>query len=163
MTTSAVVESSGPADDREQRTIAAALGGDASARRVVMAAVRPAALSYCRARLGVGDRATAIAVEVSRTVEAQLHGRPRSGLQIYALVHAIAVTAVDDAGPARPEASASGMPATLAQLTEPEREVLILRVAVGLTVLETAAALDRSPSAVRLIQHRALERLRQAR
>ncbi|WP_336920771.1 RNA polymerase sigma factor ShbA [Aquipuribacter sp. SD81] len=41
-----------------------------------------------------------------------------------------------------------------------QREVLVLRVAVGMSTDETAAALGMSPGAVRVTQHRALARLR---
>jgi RNA polymerase sigma-70 factor (ECF subfamily) len=42
------------------------------------------------------------------------------------------------------------------------REVIVLRVVVGLTTEETAAALGTSRGAVRIDQHRALRRLREA-
>lgn len=166
MTTSTIVSPTGPAHDREQRTtttVAAALDGDPLALRVVMAGVRPAVLRYCRARLGVGDLAGAVAVDVSRVVEEALSGRARSGLQIHAFVYAIVSAAVDvAAGPAAPGASAGVLPAVLARLATPEREALVLRVAVGLTVDETAAAVGSSSAAVRISQHRALERMREA-
>lgn len=168
MTVSTMTAPTGSADDRQQRTttaVAAALDGDPLALRVVMAGVRPAVSRYCRARLGVGDRASAVAADVCREVERELHSRPRSGLQIHAFVHAIVITAVDGAepDPAGIAASGSGMTATLTQLAHWDREVLVLRVAVGLTVCETAAALGSSSAAVRLAQHRALDRLRELR
>ncbi|MGJ7440148.1 RNA polymerase sigma factor ShbA [Aquipuribacter sp. MA13-6] len=46
------------------------------------------------------------------------------------------------------------------QLPGQQREVLVLRVAVGMSTEETAAALGMSPGAVRVAQHRALARLR---
>jgi RNA polymerase sigma-70 factor (ECF subfamily) len=46
------------------------------------------------------------------------------------------------------------------QLPGQQREVLVLRVAVGLSTEETAAALGLSPGAVRVTQHRGLARLR---
>jgi RNA polymerase sigma factor (sigma-70 family) len=48
----------------------------------------------------------------------------------------------------------------LACLTGEQREVLLLRVVAGLSVDETAQAVDRRPGAVRALQHRALARLR---
>ncbi|MFI9009676.1 RNA polymerase sigma factor ShbA [Actinosynnema sp. NPDC053489] len=45
-------------------------------------------------------------------------------------------------------------------LPEKQREVLVLRVVVGLTAEQTAAAVDATPGAVRVAQHRALTRLR---
>jgi RNA polymerase sigma-70 factor (ECF subfamily) len=48
----------------------------------------------------------------------------------------------------------------LATLPDVQREVLTMRIAVGLSANETAEALDLSPVHVRVIQHRALARLR---
>jgi RNA polymerase sigma-70 factor (ECF subfamily) len=48
----------------------------------------------------------------------------------------------------------------LGQLPETQRELLILRVAVGLSAAETGAVLGMSTAAVRVMQHRALTRLR---
>ena len=45
-------------------------------------------------------------------------------------------------------------------LTARQREVLILRIAVGLSAEETAEAVGSTPGAVRVTQHRALSRLR---
>lgn len=48
----------------------------------------------------------------------------------------------------------------LAALPEHQRELVLLRVAVGLTAEETGQMLGMSPGAVRVAQHRALSRLR---
>ena len=48
----------------------------------------------------------------------------------------------------------------LATLSQKHQEVLILRVAVGLSAQETADALGSTPGAVRVLQHRALAALR---
>ncbi len=48
----------------------------------------------------------------------------------------------------------------LANLPEHQRELVLLRVAVGLTAEETGQMLGMSPGAVRVAQHRALSRLR---
>lgn len=48
----------------------------------------------------------------------------------------------------------------LAQLTERQREVLVLRTVVGLSTEEVAGTVNSSPGAVRITQHRALNRLR---
>ncbi|MDQ3528217.1 MAG: RNA polymerase subunit sigma, partial [Actinomycetota bacterium] len=50
--------------------------------------------------------------------------------------------------------------ALLDELPGHQRELLVLRVAVGLTARETADALGMTPGAVRVAQHRALNRLR---
>jgi RNA polymerase sigma-70 factor (ECF subfamily) len=48
----------------------------------------------------------------------------------------------------------------LATLPDTQREVLTLRVAVGLSASETASAMNLSEGHVRVVQHRALLRLR---
>jgi RNA polymerase sigma-70 factor, ECF subfamily len=48
----------------------------------------------------------------------------------------------------------------LAELPEKQREILLLRVVVGLSAEETAQIVGASPGAVRVAQHRALTRLR---
>ena len=47
------------------------------------------------------------------------------------------------------------------QLPERFREILMLRVAAGLTAEETGQVLGLTPGAVRVTQHRALSRLRE--
>jgi RNA polymerase sigma-70 factor, ECF subfamily len=49
--------------------------------------------------------------------------------------------------------------AALLELTEDQREVLELRLVADLPVAEVALLTDRSPGAVKLVQHRALRRL----
>ena len=51
--------------------------------------------------------------------------------------------------------------ALLDTLPEQQREILLLRVAVGLSAEETGRALSLTPGAVRVAQHRALRRLRE--
>lgn len=48
----------------------------------------------------------------------------------------------------------------LATLPPQQREVIVLRVAVGMSAQETGAALGMTPGAVRVAQHRALTKLR---
>jgi RNA polymerase sigma-70 factor (ECF subfamily) len=50
--------------------------------------------------------------------------------------------------------------AAIQQLTEDQQQVTLLRFFQGLSHNETAAAIGRSPGAVRLLQHRALNALR---
>ena len=45
-----------------------------------------------------------------------------------------------------------------AGLTDEQREVIVLRVVAGLSVDEVAAIVDKSPGAVRVIQHRAIRK-----
>ena len=48
----------------------------------------------------------------------------------------------------------------LGSLPDKQREILVLRVVVGLTAEETAEAVGSTPGAVRVAQHRALAKLR---
>jgi RNA polymerase sigma-70 factor, ECF subfamily len=50
--------------------------------------------------------------------------------------------------------------ALLETLSERHREILVLRVGVGLSAAETADALGMTPGGVRVAQHRALNELR---
>jgi RNA polymerase sigma-70 factor (ECF subfamily) len=43
-----------------------------------------------------------------------------------------------------------------------QREILVLRIVVGLSAEETADAVGSTPGAIRVAQHRALNRLRKA-
>jgi RNA polymerase sigma-70 factor (ECF subfamily) len=139
--------------------VAAAAAGDRVARYRLMAVVQPAVLRYCRARLGSGDIATELARRVCRSVAATLPHLPDFPSSVHAFVHHIALELVDDVPV--PD-GLPGMPGMLALLSPAQREVLVLRVAVGLSAEETAAALGSTPGAVRHIQHRALERIRSA-
>jgi len=48
----------------------------------------------------------------------------------------------------------------LDELPDPQREILVLRVALGMSAEDTAGAVGSTPGAVRVAQHRALARLR---
>jgi DNA-directed RNA polymerase specialized sigma24 family protein len=56
---------------------------------------------------------------------------------------------------------AGRMARLLESVSDKQREILHLRVVVGLSVEETAEAVGSSPGAVRVAQHRALNRLRE--
>jgi RNA polymerase sigma-70 factor (ECF subfamily) len=56
---------------------------------------------------------------------------------------------------------AAGAVAAMDRLTELQREVLTLRFVAGLSLVETAEAMDRTVNAVKNLQHHALARLRQ--
>jgi RNA polymerase sigma-70 factor (ECF subfamily) len=55
---------------------------------------------------------------------------------------------------------AGRMDKLLGLLPDKQREILVLRVVVGLSAEETAEAVGSTPGAVRVAQHRALGRLR---
>ncbi len=60
------------------------------------------------------------------------------------------------------EVDADRLASMLTQLPEQLRELLVLRVAVGLSAQQAGRALGMSPGALRVAQHRALTRLRAA-
>ena len=47
----------------------------------------------------------------------------------------------------------------VASLSADQAEVVLLRVVAGLSVAEVAEIIERSPGAVRMLQHRGLQRL----
>jgi RNA polymerase sigma-70 factor (ECF subfamily) len=170
--------------------VAAAVAGDPRARELLLTEIHPLVLRYCRGRLGrqetVIGSADDVAQEICLAVVNALAGYTVKGLSFRAFVYGIAAHKVTDAFRAigrnrtEPMAELPDAPAAhddpeqlalagelaqrlgglLHQLTPRQREVLILRVAVGLSAEETAAAVGSTPGAVRVTQHRALNRLR---
>ncbi|QTR06401.1 RNA polymerase sigma factor ShbA [Saccharothrix algeriensis] len=167
------------------------LAGEPRAVEQLLARVQPLVLRYCRARVGTRERtlvsAEDIAQEVCLAVVAAL-GRYRYEPDSFlAFVYGIAAHKVADARrravrsrseavPELPDTPAPedgpeqralngeliGQVARLLQrLPERQREILVLRVAVGLSAEETAAAVGSTPGAVRVAQHRALARMRE--
>ena len=171
------------------RLAARAVAGDLAARDALLAHVRPVVHRYCRARLGRLPGSEHAADDVAQEVcIAVLSALPRyrdEGKPFEAFVFGIAAHKVADAqraylrhavptenlpdtadlglGP-EDEAMRSSEAATARRLLEllppHQRELLVLRVAVGLSAQDTGAALGMSPGAVRVAQHRALSRLR---
>ncbi|HEX5115210.1 MAG TPA: RNA polymerase sigma factor ShbA [Pseudonocardiaceae bacterium] len=163
--------------------VGAAVGGDRSSVERLLAWVRPLAVRYCRARLGrqEGSFASAddVAQEVCLAVLTALPGYRRQERPFVAFVYGIAaqkVAARDRvaAVPDRPDmdtqpeqqATRNGLPARMASLLRVlparYREILVLRLVVGLSADDTADAVGSTPSAVRVIQHHALAMLRRA-
>lgn len=160
------------------------------ARARLLAEIHPLVLRYCRAKLGrqetVIGSADDVAQEVCLAVVTALPQYKLKGLSFRAFVYGIAAHKVTDAyraigrnrcdpvadlpdtaivhdGPeqrllARELADRLGN--LLTRLTPRQREVLVLRVAVGLSAEETATVVGSTPGAVRVTQHRALNRLR---
>jgi RNA polymerase sigma-70 factor (ECF subfamily) len=165
-----------------------AIRDEEAAREALLARVRDLALRYARVRLGrfgAEDAAQDVAQEVCMAVLSALSTYEERGLPFEAFVYRIASRKLADAqrgtmqGPTLvadlpdrvdeapgPEAQAVRRSEVdlalrlMSQLSEQHREILTLRVAVGLTADETAAALDLTPGAVRVAQHRSLNRLR---
>lgn len=180
-----------PAPSVLEQYVAAAVDGDPRARERLLEEIRPLVLRYCRARLGrqetVIGSAEDVAQDVCVAVLAALPTYTVKGLSFRAFVYGIAAHKVTDTfraiGRNRSEPVADvpdtgvvldgpehlALTAELNQrlggllgvLTERQREVLVLRVVVGLSAEETAQTVGSTPGAVRVTQHRALARLRQ--
>jgi RNA polymerase sigma-70 factor (ECF subfamily) len=170
--------------------VAGAVAGDGRARDELLALIHPLVLKYCRARLGRQESlmgsADDVAQDVCMAVVSALPNYQLKGLSFRAFVYGIAGHKVTDAfraigrNRAEPVADLPDGPVTadgpehrllasemsarlgalLAHLTPRQREVLVLRLAVGLSAEETAQAVRSTPGAVRVTQHRALGRLR---
>lgn len=170
--------------------VTAAVAGDLRARDRLMLEIQPLVVRYCRGRLGRGEgvlgSADDVAQEVCVAVVSALPNYQLKGLSFRAFVYGIAAHKVTDAfraiGRNRSEPFAD-LPDTpfpqdgpeqqvllaeltgavgglLQRLTARQREVLVLRIAVGLSAEETAQVVGSTPGAVRVTQHRALSRLR---
>ena len=171
--------------------VAAAVRGDRSALSHVLAEIRPVLVRYCRARIGpaapAGVSADDVAQEVCLAVLTALPRYRDQGRPFLAFVYGIAAHKVADAhragardrsdpvaevpdgavpddGPEQRAIDADAgarMSELLDVLPERQREILVLRLIVGLSATETAAAVGGTPGAVRVAQHRALARLRE--
>lgn len=164
--------------------------GDRNALTAVLESVREPVLRYCRGRVGAAERhlfsADDIAQEVLMVVMTAIPRYQDQGRPFMAFVYGIASHKVADAlraagrvrsdptdelpesvenhgGPEQLAVEADAgrrMRRLLEILPEKQREILVLRLVVGLSADETAAVVGSSPGAVRVAQHRALNRLR---
>ena len=170
--------------------VADAVNGDRGALQEVLATIRPIIVRYCRARVGATERRGLSADDVAQEVcLAAITALPRykdQGRPFLAFVYGIAAHKVADAhraagrnradpmdvvperstGEAGPEQLAidseqsARMKELLQILPEKQREILVLRVVVGMSAEETADAVGSTAGAVRVAQHRALARLK---
>src|SRR6185369_6612745 len=170
--------------------VARAVAGDRDALQKVLGTIRPIVLRYCRARIGTAERSGLSADDVAQEVcLAAITALPRykdQGRPFLAFVYGIAAHKVADAhraaarnraeptdvlperysteaGPeqlALDAESSARMAKLLSVLPEKQREILILRVVVGMSAEETAEAVGSTAGAVRVAQHRALARLK---
>ncbi|MEO9221025.1 MAG: sigma-70 family RNA polymerase sigma factor [Mycobacteriaceae bacterium] len=168
----------------------AAVRGDRAALTRVLEAIRPIVVRYCRARVGASHRGYASADDVVQEVcLAVITALPRyrdQGRPFLAFVYGIAAHKVADAhrtaarnraepvaevpdtqteydGPEQRalDSEAGGrMAALLDRLPERQREILVLRLVVGMSAEETAAAVGSTAGAVRVAQHRGLAKLK---
>lgn len=152
----------------------------------LLAAARPLVVRYCRARLDAAS-ADDVAQDVCVALFKALPGRPPDrpfpnfvcGIarhQVEAARRAAARQRDEPVAELPEESDASldperhalrrelgeRMANLLRVLPERQREIVVLRVAVGLSAEETAEAVGSTPGAVRVAQHRALGRLRKA-
>ena len=161
--------------------------GSGDAAGDLLAQVRPAVLRYASARLGRRDVAEDVTQEVCLAVLTALPSYQDTGRPFRSFVFGIAAHKVADAhraayrsrdvvtedlpdapddapGPeemaVRSEDGRQAM-ALLAHLPDDQRELLLLRVAAGLSAEEVGGVLGMTPGAVRVAQHRALAKLRE--
>jgi len=167
-----------------------AADGDREAVAALMALVRPGVVRYCRATLGPLAGAYTTADDVAQDCcLAILRSLPRyrdQGRPFSAFAYTIAARRVADAqraavgtrvAPADPlpepadrapdpeQQAVTGdlgrrLSRLLGYLPPAQREIIVLRVAVGLPADETGAVLGMSAAAVRVAQSRALAQLR---
>lgn len=152
----------------------------------LLAVARPLVVRYCRARLGVetaDDVAQDVCIAVLRTLP---RWSPERSFPAFvcgiARQHVVAARKAaarhldepvaelpEEADPSMdPEHHAlqrelgERMGRLLRVLPEKQREIVVLRVVVGLSADETAEVVGSTPGAVRVAQHRALGQLRKA-
>ncbi|WP_343035531.1 sigma-70 family RNA polymerase sigma factor [Isoptericola sediminis] len=167
--------------------VARAVAGDEQALAQVIDTVRRTVAPYCRARLGSGAGRHTSADDVAQDVcEAVLVALPRARGPLLPFVYGIAAHKVADAlrAAARsrhlveldgvPEPVVDGTPedsamaadtsarlrGMLDRLPAVQRQVVVLRVLVGLSAAQAGRRLGMSAGAVRVAQHRGLRRLR---
>jgi RNA polymerase sigma-70 factor, ECF subfamily len=176
--------------ERLDAVVADAVAGDRDALRVVLETIRPIIVRYCRARIGSAERSGLSADDIAQEVcLAAITALPRyqdQGRPFLAFVYGIAAHKIADAhrasarnrseptdvvperysGEAGPEQRAldseasTRMDRLLSTLPEKQREIVILRVVVGMSAEEVAEAVGSTPGAVRVAQHRALAKLK---
>jgi len=173
----------------EPAALLSAIAGDRDAVETLLRWMRPFVVRYCRNHVG-GEKALTsaddVAQEVYSAVVTALPNYRHQGRPFLAFVYRIAAHKVADShrsatrNQADPVAEVPDAPDTgdgpearvlqvevaeqmttlLETLTHHQREILRLRVVVGLSAQETAQAVGSTPGAVRVVQHRALRQLR---
>ncbi|GGS18081.1 MULTISPECIES: RNA polymerase sigma factor ShbA [Actinokineospora] len=170
--------------------VAAASTGDVRAIEALLLFLRPLVLRYCRAKLGrlprsfstADDVAQEVCVAIYRALPTYQHmGRPFLSFVYGIAAHKIADVhranardksdpiadtpdmVSDDDGPEQltlRRELADQTATMLAVLTPRQRDILHLRIVMGLSAHETAQLLGTTAEAIRVAQHRALNRLR---
>ncbi|MBC3185977.1 sigma-70 family RNA polymerase sigma factor [Corynebacterium sp. zg-331] len=176
------------AEQELQALVPAAVKGDRDALQRILEIIHPLVLRYVRARIGPGripepeDIAQDACLAVVHSIERyQDQGRPFMAYVYGVVSHKVADarrsyvrdqahptdevpdSASTDAGPEEEALVADGsnrVRRLLDSLSERSRDIVILRVLVGLSAEETADMVGSTPGAVRVAQHRALASLR---
>ena len=176
--------------DELDTAVAAAAQGDRTALALVLENIRPRVVRSCGGRVGAAERghlsADDVAQEVCLAVMTALPRYQDQGRPFMAFVYGIAAHKVADAhrssarnksepvsevpdvialddGPeqrALDSESSRQMHELLGTLPEKHREILILRLVVGMSAEETAVAVGSTAGAVRVAQHRAIAKLK---
>lgn len=168
--------------------VPAAAQGDRRALQRIISIIHPRVLRYARARIGGGRTPTPedVAQEICLAVATSIDRYTDTGKPFMAYVYGIAFNKVADAhrslardklspveevpdtevAATTPEdaalvaAGSNAVRAMLDSLNEKARDIVVLRVFVGLSAEETAEVVGSTPGAVRVAQHRALATLR---
>ncbi|MFF3223373.1 sigma-70 family RNA polymerase sigma factor [Nocardia suismassiliense] len=170
--------------------IGAAAAGDRAAITEIVRVVHPLVRRYCGARLGNTAHLQVTADDVVQEILiATVNAIPRyrdQGKSFLAFVYGIAANKVADAfrrSQQHPTYPMAEMPDTPSSEAGPEewalaserraatkelmkilapahREVLVMRIVLGWSAAQTAEAIGTSPGVVRVMQHRALNKLR---
>lgn len=176
--------------DVDMSRMASRAQGDERTLNALMHEVRLVSIRYCRARLGSypggGQLAEDVAQEICVAVLQALPTYDERGVPFEAFVYAIGsrkvadaqrtmsrsrlvlVDEVPDAADDKPGPEQQAVRSNefaeavdlMGELPDALREVLVLRVALGLSAERTGDTLGMSPGAVRVAQHRALKKLR---
>lgn len=177
-------------DDEIDVVVDRAVAGDRSALTELLGLVHPMVVRYCRARMSASHRSLSsaddVAQEVCVAIMTALPTYARDGRPFLAFVYGIASHKVADAHRSAARSRSHPMAdvpdgisdefdpqdlavlgsvgqtisGLLAELPPLQREILIRRVAGGLSAEETADSLGTTAGAVRVAQHRALSKLR---
>lgn len=177
-------------DAELNRLAGLASGGDRRSLDLLLTRIRPLVVQYCRARIGSGMLGSQSAEDVAQDTLLAVCGaleRWRPEKRVMAFVYGIASNKVVDAyraagrdhsvptdvvpdsvdvehGPEQAAVQRSlveELRSLLDELPGHHREILVLRVALGMSAVETAAAVGSTSGAVRVTQHRALAKLRE--
>jgi len=178
------------ADDRLASLVPLAQNGDQRALKEIIKIVHPTVLRYARARISGGRAPTAedVAQEICLAVATSVHKYKDTGKPFMAFVYGIAFNKVTDAhralsrdkssptddvpdqeflgstpeDAAMVEVGSNRVRELLDLLSEKAREIVVLRIFVGLSAEETAEITGSTAGAVRVAQHRALATMRKA-